>query len=466
MQYTTLNEGIIKELKNICSDDAVHLDENSRVEYGSDMTEDLNFPPEAVVFPHTPNEVSEILKLCNENNVPVTPIGARTGLSGGALSVHGGIGLSMKNFDKIIEIDEKNLQATVEPGVITQVFQEAVEEKGLYYPPDPSSRGSCFIGGNLAESSGGPRAVKYGVTKDYVLNLEVVLPNGEIINTGANVLKNATGYNFTQLMIGSEGTLGVITKAVMKLIPVPTEDYLMLVPFNSSENACKAVSAIFHEKIIPSALEFLERDAVIRSMEHMGDEPINLKDDTEAILIIEVDGNNKNLMFKECEKIMEVMEAHESGEISFAETDSEKDRLWKVRRVVGEAAKANTIYKEEDTVVPRYELPTLLNGIKEIQKKYGFKSYNYGHAGDGNLHINIVKAGLTEKQWNEEIPKAIREIFNLVKNLKGTLSGEHGVGYVQKPYLDIVYDPIHFELMKGIKKTFDPKGILNPGKIF
>jgi glycolate oxidase len=434
-------------------------------EHSHDQTEDLSFLPQVVFKPKTTEEVSQIVKFCNENKISITPQGARTGLSGGALPVHGGVALSLEKMNRIIHIDEKNLQVTVEPAVITQVLQEEVAKKGLYYAPDPSSRGSCFIGGNIAENAGGPRAVKYGVTKDFVLNLEVVLPNGEIIWTGANTLKNSTGYNLTQLMVGSEGTLGVITKAVLKLLPLPTKDLLMLVPFNSAEKACEAVSAVFRAGVIPSALEFMERDAIEWTMKYV-DATVPLTDDVQAHLLIEVNGNDENVLMNECEIISEVMMQFECGEILFADTQAQKDALWLLRRRVGEAVKSHSVYKEEDTVVPRYELPTLLKGVKQIGEKYGFTSVCYGHAGDGNLHINIIKGDLSDDVWNNDLPKAIREIFELTVKLGGTLSGEHGIGYVQKGYMDIAFTPIHLNLMKQIKHLFDPNNIMNPGKIF
>jgi len=436
------------------------------VSYSHDETEDLHFPPQIVVKPGTTKEVSEIMKLCYDNAIAVTPMGARTGLSGGALAVKGGVGLSMERFNKIIEIDEKNLQVIVEPGVITQVLQEAVIEKKLFYPPDPSSRGSCFIGGNLAENAGGPRAVKYGVTKDYVLNLEVVLPNGEIIWTGANTLKNSTGYNLTQLMVGSEGTLGIITKAVLKLIPYPSQNVLMLVPFFSATKACEAISAVFRAGITPSALEFMERDAIDWTLKYVDGINITIKENIQAHLLIEVDGQDIDVLYKDAEKISEVMQQFECDEILFADSAEQKETLWKIRRRVAEAVKSNSVYKEEDTVVPRYELPKLLAGVKSIGNRYGFKSVCYGHAGDGNLHVNIIKGNLSDEKWDNELPKAIREIFELTVNLGGTLSGEHGIGWVQKNYMDIAFTKTELQLMKGIKDLFDPKGILNPGKIF
>jgi glycolate oxidase len=455
----------ISSLQHIVGSQYLFLDEETRCHYGHDETEDYNFPPTVVVKPATAQEISAIMKLANEYRIPVVPIGGRTGLSGGALSIHGGIGLSMERFNKV-EIDEKNLQAIVEPAVITQVFREAAFEKGLFYPPDPSSQGSCTIGGNVAENAGGARALKYGVTKDYVLNLEVVLPNGDIIWTGANTLKNSTGYNLTQLMVGSEGTLGIITKIVMKLLPKNNHNILMLVPFFKSAQACEAVAEIFRAGIVPSALEFMERDAIDWTLRFVDGVSIDIKEEVEAHLLIEVDGNYPDVLFAEAEKIMAVLEQFEIDEILFADTEDQKNALWKMRRAVGEAVKSNSIYKEEDTVVPRYELPKLLEGIKATGRKYGFKSVCYGHAGDGNLHVNIIKGDMTDENWHTEVPKGIREIFELTVSLKGTLSGEHGIGYVQKNYMDIAFSAAHLQLMKGIKQLFDPNNILNPGKIF
>lgn len=460
-----LNSEILSKLENIVGQSFVFTNEETRNHYGHDETEDYVFPPHVVVKPSSATEISEILKVANQYKIPVVPIGARTGLSGGALSVQGGIGLSMERFNKILSIDEQNLQVITEPGVITQVLREAVAEKGLYYPVDPSSMGSCFIGGNVAENSGGARAVKYGVTKDYVLNLEVVLPTGEIIWTGANTLKNSTGYNLTQLMVGSEGTLGIVTKIVLKLLSKNTHNVLMLVPFYKANEACEAVSAIFRAGIVPSALEFMERDAIDWTLQFVEGLNVQVKSDIQAHLLIEVDGNYPEILMVEAEKIMTVVEQFQIDDILFADTDDEKKALWKMRRSVAEAVKANSVYKEEDTVVPRYELPKLLDGIKSIGKKYGFQSVCYGHAGDGNLHVNIIKGNLSDENWKTEVPKGIREIFELTVSLNGTLSGEHGIGYVQKDFMDIAFSKPHLELMERLKYVFDPNGILNPGKI-
>lgn len=453
------------ELNQICGEGNVLFKTEDKEVYGSDETEDFHFVPAVVVKPANADEISAILKLANREKIPVTPRGAGTGLSGGALPVFGGIVLSTERLNKIIEIDERNLQATVEPGVINQIFRDAVEAKGLFYPPDPASRGSCFLGGNLAENAGGPKAVKYGTTKDYVLNCEVVLPTGEIIWTGANVLKNSTGYNLTQLIVGSEGTLGIITKIVFRLIPLPTQNLLMLIPFFSPEKACEAVSAVFRAGFTPSAMEFMERDAIDFVLKFV-DVKIPVKEEHKAHLLIEVDGHDIDALFKDCERITEIMYAYDCDEVMFADTAQQKSDLWRMRRAVGEAVKSHSVYKEEDTVVPRAELPVLLKGVKDIGRKYGFNSVCYGHAGDGNLHVNIIRGEMSEADWNEKVPVGIREIFELCVRLKGTISGEHGIGYVQKSYMDIPFDPTQLALQKGIKQLFDPNGILNPGKMF
>ena len=465
MTFKTIDSTDLAHFVSIIGIEYVLTDSESLDTYSHDETEDLKYFPEVVLKPNNTNEVAAIMLYCNQQLISVTPCGARTGLSGGSLPVCGGVVLSTERFNRIIEIDERNLQAIVEPGVINQIFQDVVQKKGLFYPPDPASKGSCFLGGNLAENSGGPKALKYGVTKDYVLNLEVVLPDGDIIWTGANVLKNSTGYNLTQLLVGSEGTLGIITKIVFRLIPHPTQDVSMLVPFRSSEKACEAVSAVFRAGITPSALEFMERDAIDWTMKFT-DISLPLEDDIQAHLLVEVDGNDIDMLFKDCEQIAEVMEEYGCGEILFADSASQKNQLWRLRRAVGEAVKSNSIYKEEDTVVPRAELPKLLNGVKQIGEKYGFNSVCYGHAGDGNLHINIIKGDMSDDEWNNNLTKGIRELFELTVRLGGTLSGEHGIGLVQKEYMDIAFCNTNLELQKGIKKLFDPNGILNPKKVF
>ena len=467
---TTLTEDVhqaaLRDLPALVGEGRIHWGEDQRARHGADETEDLVFMPDVVMEPESTAEVSAILAWAHAHGVPVTAGGARTGLSGGALPICGGIALSLRRMNRILTIDTLNHQAVVEPGVITEELSNAAAEFGLMYAVDPASRGTCTLGGNLAENSGGPRAVKYGVTKDWVLNLEVVLADGTVIETGANTLKNSTGYNLTQLMVGSEGTLGVITRATLKLLPLPRHQALMLVPFSSAESACAAVAAIFQAGAMPSALEFMERDAVLLAQEFTGNHEPALGPEDAAHLLIEVDGFAAGDLMPQCERILPVLEAHGAGEVLFAESSAEKDALWFLRRRVGEAVKAASTYKEEDTVVPRGELPRLLHNVKALGAKHGFRSICYGHAGDGNLHINILRDELDEATWNDTLTLAIRELFAEVVALGGTLSGGHGIGYVQKNFMDLACSPAQLAVMQGIKSVLDPKGILNPGKIF
>ena len=466
-----MSEEIIKRFSAIVGEENLFMDEDRLAEYGHDKTEDLVFLPDIVLRPGTTSEVSDILKVCNEHKIPVTPRGAGTGLAGGALPVQKGVIISMERFNKILNIDELNLQATVEPGVITEVFQNAVKEKGLFYPPDPSSKGSCFLGGNLANNSGGPKAVKYGVTRDYVLNMEVVLPTGEVIWTGANVMKNSTGYNLTQLMCGSEGTLGVITKIVFKLRGYPQKNVLLLIPFTTNEEACKAIAAIFTEGITPSGVEFFEREAGIKTIEYCDKvlgSPVTtqLPENMGAYLLCELDGNDEDVLMKDAERVMAVVERFQIGDVLFADSTLQKEELWKVRKNISPAVNWKTVTKSDDVVVPRSQLPQLIVGIKEIGKQYDFNTVCFGHLGDGNLHINFLREDISDHDWETKVPEGIGEVFKLVVSLGGTLSGEHGVGITKRPYMSIAMSEINLNLMRGIKKVFDPNSILNPGKIF
>lgn len=463
--FKSITSNLVEQFITIVGLSHIVVKKDEIERYSHDETEDLRYYPEVVARPRTAEEISKLLKICNENNIPVTPRGAGTGLCGGALPIYGGLLISMERFNKIIEIDEQNLQATVEAGVITEEFINLVAKSNLHYPVDPASKGSCFIGGNLANCSGGPRVVKYGNIREYVLNLEVVLPTGDIIWTGANTLKYASGYNLTQLMIGSEGTLGIVTKAVFKLLPKPTTSVLMLASFKNNEQACEAVSAIFMKGMVPSALEFMERRGIEWVM-RFTDIRFDLKDDAAAFLLVEVDGNDHSKLLEECEHINMIFEKLDCIDVLFADTNAQKEELWKIRRLMGESVKSNSVYKEEDTVVPRAYLPKLIKGIKQIGAKYNFESVCYGHAGDGNLHVNIIRGSMNDADWKYKIKDGIREIFELTVSLGGTISGEHGIGFVQKEFMNIKYNELNLNLMRGIKKVFDPNGILNPGKIF
>lgn len=430
--------------------------------YASDSTERLQFFPDVVLKPDSAEEISEIVKYCHENLLPVTPRGAGTGLAGGALPIKGGVVLSVEKLNRILEIDEQNFQVTVEAGVINYNLQQALAEKDLFYPPDPSSWQSSFIGGNIATNAGGPRAVKYGVTSQYVLNLEVVLPNGEIIWMGANTLKNSTGLNLTQLFVGSEGTLGIVTKAVLKVIPKPKEDISILIPFRNLYEACDAVSAIFHTGIHPSTVEFMEQRAIHAAIDFLEEINIPVEEDIQAHLLISFDEN----IDPELQKCVETVSQFDIGEILFAENQAEKDRIWLIRRRVAEIVKLNGYTIEEDTVVPRANLAKLVEAMHKLADENNFKVVCYGHAGDGNLHVRINHPEFKNSYNVPEFQSILKKLFKIVKNLNGTISGEHGIGLVQKTYLPIVFSEVNLALQKSIKRTIDPRNIMNPGKIF
>ncbi len=462
--FNRLSHEHISTLEALIGKEHILYAETDLLQYSKDYTEDLSYLPELVVKATDTDMVSKVAKFCHQHIIPLTCRGAGTGLSGACLPINGGIVLSLEKMNRIIEIDCNNHQAIVEAGVINETLQQAVQALGLFYPPDPASKGSCTLGGNIAHSSGGPRCVKYGTTKDYVLNLEVVLADGSIIQTGANVLKNSTGYHLTQLMVGSEGTLGIVTKMTLKLLPYPPYRSLMLASFSDAASACACVPAIFKAGVQPSAIEFMDRKGVELSV-NAQQIPFEFGQET-AYLLIEVDAFTENALMPQCESIFECLEAHQVLNVLLADDHESKEKFWRIRRSIGEVVKHHSIYKEEDAVVTRSFLPDLYEGVKQIASTYGFETVCYGHAGDGNLHINILKLSLSDEVWAKELPLAIRSIFEMCKRFGGTISGEHGIGLVQKPYLDIVFNDSHFQLMRGIKNSFDPQGILNPGKIF
>ncbi len=476
MRFAKIRKRDIQFWQDLLGDAYVLTDEEAIEPYSHDYTEDLKFYPEVVLCPGSVEEIMEIMRYCSRYHIPVTPAGGRTGLSGGMLPVYGGVLLSTHRLNRILWVDTENMQMEVECGVITQTIKEEAEKHGLYYPPDPSSMGSCTIGGNIAENAGGARAVKYGTTKDYILDLEVVLPTGERIRTAnARTFKNVTGYNLTQLFIGSEGTLGVVTKAVLRLIAPPQERILISIPFKHLQDAAKAVSAILrHSYIRPSALEFMEKDAILFAQEYLG-EAIEICDPktTEALLWVELEEDenerSEDAWIRQTDELwylIERMEFEKSGDLFYAYDKPMQERLWRIRRIIGEAVKQRSAYKEEDIVVPPSALPEILQFIKELGKAHGFRSVCYGHAGDGNIHVNILKENLSEQFWKHKLPEIIQQIFYKVKELGGTLSGEHGIGYVQKDYMRIFFNPTTLLLMKSIKQVFDPHGIMNPGKVF
>ncbi len=464
--YKKLDSGILKKLKEIVGEKNVFTSPEDKEAYSHDEVAELRSEPEAVVKVHTTEEVARIMKLAQAENFPVTPRGGGQGLSGGAVPVHGGVVLSLEKMDKIIEIDQENLMVIVEPGVITGNLHREVESQGLFYPPDPASLDSCSIGGNIAENAGGPRAIKYGVTKDYVCGLEVVLPTGEIITLGGKVVKNVTGYNLIQLLIGSEGTLAIVTKILLRLLPLPKERVDLLVPFTDFQAAAKTVSEIIKSKTVPAALEFMEKDS-IQAAEKILEKEIPFHE-ASAQLLITLDGNDKTMIENDYEKIGEICLENGALDVLVADNQQMRDKLWEARRVIIEALQAlspERIMDTQDVVVPRTKLPELLSRIREVANKYSLRIISFGHSGDGNVHVNIIK-DVPNEVWKEKVPKAVGEIYNLAISLGGMITGEHGIGLTRKKFLDLGLDEAQIKIMKKIKEDFDPHNILNPGKIF
>ncbi|MBI5047926.1 MAG: FAD-binding protein [Deltaproteobacteria bacterium] len=455
------SKSIIKELTHIVGKDNIRIDKEDLICYSYDAT-NQKFLPDAVVFPQNASEISLILRMANNEGFSVVPRGAGSGFSGGSLPVEGGVVVSLERMNKILRIDTDNLIAEVEPGVVTGEFQWAVEDLGLFYPPDPSSLKFCTIGGNVAECAGGPRAVKYGVTKDYVLGLEIVLPTGEIINTGAQTLKGVVGYDLTRLMVGSEGTLGIVTKIILKLLPLPEATKTMLAVFSDMRDAAAAVSRIISSKIIPSTLEFMDKNSISCVDDYVS---MGLPADVEALLLIEVDGV-KELVENQAETIKKICLDNRAKEVRIAGDKKEVKKLWQIRRAISPAlAKLKPNKINEDIVVPRSKIPDAIIGVREIAKKYNLTNANFGHAGDGNIHVNIM-IDKSDKAESERAEKAVKEIFELILGLGGTISGEHGIGISKMPYIGMELSQSAIDAMKKIKQVLDPKGVLNPGKIF
>lgn len=432
--------------------------------YGHDETEDLYFAPHVVIRPRDVSGVQKAVKIAAKHKTPIVTRGGGTGLSGGALPVFGGIILSTERLNKILEIDRENFFVRVEPGMITQVLQEEVEKLGLFYPVDPASRGSCSIGGNVAEGAGGPRALKYGTTKDYVYGVDVVLANGELVHYGGKRLKDVTGFNMTQLFVGSEGVLGVIVGITLKLLSLPTQRRTLLAPFPSLESAATAVPKILERGIVPCALEFMEQ-ACLKAIETRREEPVPYSD-AAACLLIELDGQHEDDLDREMEVIGDVLFECGALDVNIASAPQQQAKLWAIRRAAGEAVKSISSYKEEDTVVPRSKLPQLVTGVHEICERWGIRVICYGHAGDGNIHCNLLKEATEDIEWERKTSGAIPEIFHLTVALGGTISGEHGIGWVQKGYLRLALGEAEIDSMRQIKRALDPDGIMNPGKIF
>ena len=456
-----LTDTAFRKLQNIVGKSSCSRKKEDLVCYAYDATA-RTYLPDAVLFPGNTKEVSAVLNLANSEGFFVIPRGSGSGMTGGSLAVSGGVILVMARFSRILEIDKGNLIAHVEPGVVTGRFHRAVEREGLFYPPDPASSEFSTLGGNMAECAGGPRAVKYGVTRDYVLGLEAVLPTGEIIHTGVQTSKGVVGYDLTRLLIGSEGTLGIITKMTLRLLPLPEAVRAMTAVFDKLETAAETVSEVIRRGIIPRTIEFMD-NASIRCVESRL--KIGLPVEAEALLLIEVDGkvDETDVIIKQLKTVCMSMGAKN---VKIAETKEEADNLWKARKAISPALFQFAPDKiNEDIVVPRSKIPDMVKKINSLKEETGLTMVSFGHAGDGNIHFNIM----LDKNNKTELKKAeyaIDVLFDYTLELGGTISGEHGVGITKAAYIEKEIGSVELNLMKKIKKVFDPKGILNPGKIF
>ncbi len=463
--YKRVDGDIVAALRAIVGDGKVIVEEEALEPYSHDEVPGLRAAPEVAVKPENAQQIAAIFKLAQREKIPVTPRGAGYGLSGGAVPMRGGIVLSLEKMDRILEIDKRNLMVTVEPGVITGNIHRAVEAEGLFYPPDPASLDSCTIGGNIAECAGGPRAVKYGVTKDYVCGLEAVLPSGEIIACGGKLVKNVTGYNLIQLLIGSEGTLATVTKIILRLLPLPKVQIDVLVPFASLQDAADTVSDIIAHRILPATIEFMERDSLL-AVERLLKRELPFRE-AAAHLLIQLDGNRQEAVDAEYETVSDLCLAHGAQDGLVAQDRPTRERLWEARRKIIEALKQESpVNHMEDVVVPRAEIPNLIRGIKALADRYELRIVSFGHAGDGNVHINVLRDRLPTDQWESRLPRVQEKIYRLALELGGTITGEHGIGATRRNFIPLALDATQLELMRRIRDVFDPRRILNPGKIF
>ena len=453
-----LKPSVVKKLKGIVGSDNLYTSPEELLVYSYDATRRESLPW-AVARPVSADEISKILVLANQELFPVVPRGAGTGMSGGSVPIAGGLVLSLERMNRILEIDENDLIAVVEPGVVTGDLQREVEARGLFYPPDPASSKFCTIGGNVAECAGGLRAAKYGVTRDYVLALDVVMPDGEIIKTGARTLKTVAGYDLTRLIVGSEGTLGIATRIILKLLPLPETVRTLSAFFKTPGNAASAAADIIRSRIIPRAMEFVDKEA-LRAVENYLKE--DLSNGASALLLVEVDGPAEATV-REITRVEDVVKKAGAVRVEKAETEKDRQRLWKARRSISPALYAIKPRKiNEDIVVPRSRLPRILEAIEEIAARHKLLIVNFGHAGDGNIHTNVM----LDEGDQAKAEEAVREIFQAVLDLEGSISGEHGIGLSKLPYLEMELGAGEIRAMKRIKQALDPNNILNPGKIF
>ncbi|MGG7076564.1 FAD-binding oxidoreductase [Clostridium sardiniense] len=464
MSYNKVSENTIKDIEKIINDeDRVFYGENINEDYSHDELGSIKEFPDIVVKVASTEEVSEIMKYAYENNIPVTARGSGTGLVGAAVALHKGIVLDLSGMNKILELDEENLTLTVEPGVLLMEIAKFVEEHDLFYPPDPGEK-TATIAGNISTNAGGMRAVKYGVTRDYVRGLEVVLPNGHVMNLGGKVVKNSSGYSLKDLVVGAEGTLAIITKATLKLLPLPKKAISLLVPFENLETAIETVPKIIKSKSIPTAIEFMQKEAIVAAEEYLGKKfPDHTSD---AYLLLTFDGNSREEIEKDYEKVADICLKEGAIDAFISDTEERQESIWSARGAFLEAIKASTTEMDEvDVVVPRNRVAEFVKYTHKLEKEHDIRIKSFGHAGDGNLHIYLLRDALDEKTWHEKLQKVMQCMYDRAKELKGQVSGEHGIGFAKKGYLNESLSDELVGIMRGIKLTFDPKNILNPGKV-
>ena len=458
-----ISSELLQQLASIVGEDHVRNDEASLISYGTDALK-RGHPADAVVLPADTSSVAQVVRACAAAGVPFVPRGAGTGYTGGAVPVQGGVVISLERMNRIIEIDEDNLVAVVEPNVITGELQDEVEKVGLFYPPDPASLRTSVIGGNVAECAGGPRAFKYGTTKQYVLGLEAVLPTGEVIETGGKVVKNVVGYDLTHLLVGSEGTLAIITKIILRLVPKPPMHATLRASFQSVEAAASAVSEIIRRRVVPAALELIDGESLEAVAQNLGVRSL-APEGTAAILLIDVDGTPAAVK-EEADRVAEACEAAAATEVLRARDDAERVELWRVRRELSLSLKKVAPLKlNHDVVVPKGRIPDLFALVSRIRETYRLRIPLFGHAGDGNIHVNIMVSP-DDADEIERAHDAEKVLFDGVVALEGSISGEHGIGFSKAPFISIELSPDEIALMRRVKQAFDPHNLLNPGKMF
>ncbi len=457
----------IKDIEYILSvvkdDERVFYGETINEDYSHDELGGVKKMPEVVVQALSTEEVSKIMKYSYENKIPVTPRGSGTGLVGASVPIYGGIMIDLSKMNNILELDEENLTLTVEPGVLLMEIGKFVEENDLFYPPDPGEK-TATIAGNINTNAGGMRAVKYGVTRDYVRGLEVVLPSGEVIEIGGKVVKNSSGYSLKDLIVGSEGTLGIVTKAVLKLLPLPKKFVSLLIPFPDLQKAIDTVPQIIKSKSIPTAIEFMQREAIVAAEEFLGKKfPDNSSD---AYLLLKFDGNTTEEVEKNYEKVADICLENGALDVYISNTAEREEAIWSARGAFLEAIKASTTEMDEvDVVVPRNRVAEFVKYTHEMEEKHDIRIRSFGHAGDGNLHIYVLKDALDEETWKFKLNAVMDDMYKKARELKGQVSGEHGIGFAKKPYLNQSLSPETLAIMRGIKLAFDPHNLLNPGKV-